>query len=187
MRYTNTLTSHRLRSSTLYIKDNARRGRASDLLLAAYYLYSLCLLVDPRSASQPAMGNCLNAASKQRRGGLLPEEEESLSEMRRISQLLRDEEDAEYYSEETGEESPPPAAEVEAEAEGLKVKIVLTRAELEWLMAQLKTGDQRLEDVLHHMHAAKGAPSDTPQLQGGGGWRPRLESIIECPETTLVP
>ncbi|RCV21824.1 hypothetical protein SEVIR_4G136800v4 [Setaria viridis] len=130
------------------------------------------------------MGNCLNAASKQRRGGLLPEEEESLSEMRRISQLLRDEEeedDAEAeYPEET-DESPPPAA---AAAEGLKVKIVLTRAELEWLMAQLKTGDQRLEDVLHHMHAAKGAAAADKQLQGGG-WRPRLESILECPEALV--
>ena len=124
------------------------------------------------------MGNCLNAASKQRRGGLLPEEEESLSEMRRISQLLREEEeeDDDYvaeYPEEADEEEAAPAA------EGLKVKVVLTRAELEWLMAQLKSGDRRLQDVLHHMHAAKQHP-------GGEAWRPRLESILECQETTLV-
>ena len=127
------------------------------------------------------MGNCLNAASKQRRGGMLPEEEESLSEMRRISQLLREEEEeedddyvAEYPEEADGREEAPPAA-----AEGLKVKVVLTRAELEWLMAQLKSGDRRLQDVLHHMHATKQHP-------GGEAWRPRLESILECQETTLV-
>ncbi|OEL28689.1 hypothetical protein BAE44_0010290 [Dichanthelium oligosanthes] len=139
------------------------------------------------------MGNCLNAASKQRHGGLMPEEEESLSEMRRISQLLREEEeeeeaaaDVQYSSEEPEALEAPASA---AAAEGLKVKIVLTRAELEWLMAQLKSGEQRLEDVLHHMHAVKGAtaaaaaPADKQQ---GGGWRPRLESIVECPETTLI-
>jgi len=123
------------------------------------------------------MGNCLNAASKQRRGGLRPEEEESLSEMRRISQLLREEEEDDAYEaeypEEADEEEAAPAA------EGLKVKVVLTRAELEWLMAQLKSGDRRLQDVLHHMHAAKQHP-------GGEAWRPRLESILECQETTLV-
>ncbi|XP_039807053.1 uncharacterized protein LOC120670920 isoform X2 [Panicum virgatum] len=119
------------------------------------------------------MGNCLNAASKQRRGGLLPEEEESLSEMRRTSQLLREE-----YPEEADEEEAAPAA------EGLKVKVVLTRAELEWLMAQLKSGDRRLQDVLHHMHAAKAAADK--QHPGGEGWRPRLESILECQETALV-
>ncbi|PVH47983.1 hypothetical protein PAHAL_4G207100 [Panicum hallii] len=127
------------------------------------------------------MGNCLNAASKRSRGGLLPEEEESLSEMRRISQLLRDEEDegdAEYYQEEAEEEEEAPAA-----AKGLKVKVVLTRAELEWLMAQLKSGDRRLQDVLHHMHAAKAAADKHPG--GGAAWRPRLESILECQETLV--
>ncbi|XP_062234106.1 uncharacterized protein LOC133931270 [Phragmites australis] len=103
------------------------------------------------------MGNCLNKASKQqrRRGDVMPEEEaESLSEMRRVSQA--------------------PAA------EGLKVKIVLTRGELECLMAQLKSGEQSLEDVLHHVRDIK----DTAAPRAGdGGWRPRLESILECPET----
>ncbi|RLM54261.1 hypothetical protein C2845_PM10G13350 [Panicum miliaceum] len=116
------------------------------------------------------MGNCLNAASKRSRGGLLPEEEESLSEMRRISQLLRDE------GAEEEEEAP-------AAAEGLKVKVVLTRAELEWLMAQLKSGDRRLQDVLHHMHAAKAAADKHPG--GGAAWRPSLESILECQETLV--
>lgn len=121
------------------------------------------------------MGNCLNTASRRsHRAGMLPEEEESLTEMRRISQLLRDQEDdgvVDMHSEEEEVVVAPSVA-----AEGLKVKIVLTRGELEWLMAQLKSGEQRLEDVLHHMHAAKGVAGDK------AGWRPRLESIIECPE-----
>ncbi|CAN6194992.1 unnamed protein product [Urochloa humidicola] len=128
------------------------------------------------------MGNCLNPASKHRHGGLLPEEEESLSEMRRISQLLREDTEAdaqEYLPEEAAEVEPPPAT-----AEGLKVKVVLTRAELEWLMAQLKTGDRRIQDVLHHMQAAKAAAASPTTDKGG--WRPRLESILECQETSLV-
>jgi hypothetical protein len=103
------------------------------------------------------MGNCLNPASKHLGLGLMTmeEEEERLAEVKRISQ----------------EEQ---AAEAAA-AEGLKV--VLTRAELEWLMAQLKSGERCLEDVIHHIHAAavvRGA-------KDGGGWRPHLESIVEAP------
>uniref|UniRef100_A0A804UJ26 Uncharacterized protein n=1 Tax=Zea mays TaxID=4577 RepID=A0A804UJ26_MAIZE len=125
------------------------------------------------------MGNCLNTASKRsHRGMLLPEEEESLSEIRRISQLLREEE-------EDGYEVVAVAPGVTAPAEGLKVKIVLTRGELEWLMAQLKSGEQRLEDVLQHMQAAKGAGGGGGSFAGDNkaGWRPRLESILESSET----
>ncbi|KAL6602785.1 hypothetical protein ACP70R_043146 [Stipagrostis hirtigluma subsp. patula] len=117
------------------------------------------------------MGNCLNKASKQHRqhGDMPPAPEEegslSLSEVRTMSQVLREEEEEEAEA---------------AAAEGLKVKMVLTRGELEWLMAQLKTGQHRLEDVLHHVHAAKRA--DKQDHGGGAGWRPRLESILECPE-----
>ncbi|CAD6336671.1 unnamed protein product [Miscanthus lutarioriparius] len=136
------------------------------------------------------MGNCLNTASKRSHHGMLPEEEESLSEMRRISQLLREEQEEEggyevagmQYSEEEEVVAVAPAV----AAEGLKVKIVLTRGELEWLMAQLKSGEQRLEDVLQHMQAAKGVGGGGGSCAGAdkAGWRPRLESILECPETT---
>jgi hypothetical protein len=99
-----------------------------------------------------AMGNCLKPASKHVGLGLTEvEEEESLAEVKRISQE-------------------------EQAAEGLKVKIVLTRAELEWLVAQVNSGERRLEDVIHDMHAAA-ARGD----KDGGGWRPRLESITEVP------
>lgn len=117
------------------------------------------------------MGNCLNPASKVLGGRaemLTREEAESLSEMKRI--VLHEEEE---------EEEEEAQQQAEEEESGVKVKMVLTRAELEWLMAQLKTGDRRLEDVLHHMHAAKRASSD----RDAAAWRPRLESILECPET----
>lgn len=139
------------------------------------------------------MGNCLNTASKRsHRGMLLPEEEESLSEIRRISQLLREEEEDGYevvgmhsVSEQLVQEVVAVAPGVTAPAEGLKVKIVLTRGELEWLMAQLKSGEQRLEDVLQHMQAAKGAGGGGGSFAGDNkaGWRPRLESILERSET----
>uniref|UniRef100_A0ACD5ZJL8 Uncharacterized protein n=1 Tax=Avena sativa TaxID=4498 RepID=A0ACD5ZJL8_AVESA len=53
----------------------------------------------------------------------------------------------------------------------LKVKMVLTKGELEWLMAQLKGGDRRPEDVLREMARRR---------DGTRGWRPSLESIDEC-------
>uniref|UniRef100_A0ACD5WYM7 Uncharacterized protein n=1 Tax=Avena sativa TaxID=4498 RepID=A0ACD5WYM7_AVESA len=125
------------------------------------------------------MGNCLNTASKQqearrRRGErVVPEEREE--EVRSIGQvLLHDEE------EEQEEEAPSTAP-----VAGVKVKVVLTRAELEWLMAQLKSGEQRLEDVLRQMGTARtGAPDDAskPSPRAVDGWRPRLERILECPE-----
>ncbi|XP_062227628.1 uncharacterized protein LOC133925900 [Phragmites australis] len=126
------------------------------------------------------MGNCLNKASKQRqRVDMMPEEEaESLSEMRRISQVLQEEEEEKEEEAAADEEAPA--------AEGLKLKIVLTRGELEWLMAHLKSGEQRLEDVLHHMRAIKGAGATRCADKDGGGWRPRLESILECLETAAT-
>ncbi|KAL6876343.1 hypothetical protein ACP4OV_012915 [Aristida adscensionis] len=128
------------------------------------------------------MGNCLNTAStremrRRRRGGMpAPEEQEALSEIRRLSQALQEEQDYDY--DDAAEEEAAAAA----AAEGLKVKIVLTRGELEWLMAQLKSGDHRLHDVLHHMQSVKAAAARADMNAAGGGWRPRLESILECPE-----
>ncbi|KAM0862818.1 hypothetical protein ACQ4PT_045012 [Festuca glaucescens] len=125
------------------------------------------------------MGNCLNTASKQqdtrrRRGERVVPEERDEEAIRSIGEVLlqEDEED----------EAPSTPA-------GMKVKVVLTRAELEWLMAQLKSGDQRLEDVLRQVATARtGATADdgsskpTPRADG---WRPRLERILECPEPAL--
>lgn len=60
---------------------------------------------------------------------------------------------------------------------GVKVKVLLTRAELEWLMAQLKNGEKKLEEVLTEMGRERGREKERCD-----GWRPSLESIIECPE-----
>ncbi|WVZ79999.1 hypothetical protein U9M48_027517 [Paspalum notatum var. saurae] len=137
------------------------------------------------------MGNCLSPDSKRRgqHGALLPEEEEeSLSEMRRISQLLREEE---YEEDDYDDARPPPAEQAEEAAAAaaappaaVKVKIVLTRGELEWLMAQLKSGDQRLDDVLQHVQAHQAALNSGKPA--AGGWRPRLESIVECPDPEIA-
>ena len=141
-----------------------------------------------RRQPAPAMGNCLSPDSKRRgqHGALLPEEEEeSLSEMRRISQLLREEE---YEEDDYDDARPPPAEQAEAAAAAppaaVKVKIVLTRGELEWLMAQLKSGDQRLDDVLQHVQAHQAALNSGKPA--AAGWRPRLESIVECPDPEIA-
>ncbi|CAN6278153.1 unnamed protein product [Urochloa humidicola] len=73
--------------------------------------------------------------------------------------------------EEEGAAPPPPSAVV-------KVKMVLTKGELGWLVAQLEAGDRRIEDVLHEMAARK---REGPRAAAGDGWRPSLESIVECP------
>ncbi|CAL4970247.1 unnamed protein product [Urochloa decumbens] len=61
----------------------------------------------------------------------------------------------------------------------VKVKMVLTKGELGWLVARLEAGDRRIEDVLHEMAARK---REGPRAAGAGdGWRPSLESIVESP------
>ncbi|RLN09761.1 hypothetical protein C2845_PM11G19230 [Panicum miliaceum] len=66
----------------------------------------------------------------------------------------------------------------------VKVKVVLTKGELGWLVARLKAGDRRLEDVLHEVARKREGRAGG----SGDGWRPNLESIVECPaETTESP
>ncbi|KAJ4828891.1 hypothetical protein Tsubulata_013764 [Turnera subulata] len=54
----------------------------------------------------------------------------------------------------------------------LKVKVVLTKEELEWLMLQLTSdgGSKKLEDVLKEIEKCRGKAK---------AWRPSLESIME--------
>ncbi|XP_031280943.1 uncharacterized protein LOC116139406 [Pistacia vera] len=60
---------------------------------------------------------------------------------------------------------------------GLKVKIVLTKEELQWLMIQLKKNEgKRLEDVLAEIGRERGKVE---------AWKPSLESIMEGPEVFL--
>ncbi|KAI5595267.1 hypothetical protein POPTR_003G140100v4 [Populus trichocarpa] len=56
----------------------------------------------------------------------------------------------------------------------LKVKIVLTKEELEWLTFQLKVnGGRKLEDVLGEIERGRMKVKT---------WKPSLESIMETPE-----
>ncbi|KAJ6933749.1 hypothetical protein NC651_008985 [Populus alba x Populus x berolinensis] len=56
----------------------------------------------------------------------------------------------------------------------LKVKIVLTKEELEWLTFQLKVnGGRKLEDVLGEIERGRMRVKT---------WKPSLESIMETPE-----
>ncbi|XP_042481108.1 uncharacterized protein LOC122061726 [Macadamia integrifolia] len=62
----------------------------------------------------------------------------------------------------------------EGEGGGLRVKIVLTKEELEWLMLQLKEKrGKRLEDLLEELEKWRGRTDS---------WKPSLESIRENPE-----
>lgn len=76
------------------------------------------------------------------------------------------------------------AAEQEQEKGGFvkqgsfRMKLLLTREELEWLLFQLKEkGGKRLEDVLVEMESVK---------ERNEGWKPSLESIMESPEIQTV-
>ncbi|XP_028096396.1 uncharacterized protein LOC114296301 [Camellia sinensis] len=62
------------------------------------------------------------------------------------------------------------------ETSAVRIKIVLTKEELEWLVFQLKDerrGNKRLEDVLEEIERGRGKVE---------GWKPSLESIMESPE-----
>lgn len=62
---------------------------------------------------------------------------------------------------------------------GLKVKLVLTTGELEWLLLQLKeTGEKKLEDVLGEI----GRQREARRRGRSDAWRPSLESITEISE-----
>ncbi|EXB54050.1 hypothetical protein L484_001388 [Morus notabilis] len=57
----------------------------------------------------------------------------------------------------------------------LRVKIVVTKEELEWLMVQLNNkGGKSLEDVLGEIERGRAKVEVS--------WKPSLESIMECPE-----
>ncbi|CAN0908826.1 hypothetical protein LINGRAHAP2_LOCUS25485 [Linum grandiflorum] len=56
--------------------------------------------------------------------------------------------------------------------EGTKVKIVLTKEELEWLMYELKVKHNKLEDALAEIQRNRA-------LKSSNCWQPSLESISE--------
>lgn len=58
---------------------------------------------------------------------------------------------------------------------GQRVKVVLTKEELKWLILQLNDkGGMRLEQVLREIERGR-----EDQVEG---WKPSLESILEAPE-----
>ncbi|XP_057450079.1 uncharacterized protein LOC130741251 [Lotus japonicus] len=59
---------------------------------------------------------------------------------------------------------------------GLRMKIVLTKEELKWLMLQLnEKGGMKLEKVLGEIERGR-------EIKVEGSWKPSLESIVEAPE-----
>ncbi|KAL6348945.1 hypothetical protein AAG906_033601 [Vitis piasezkii] len=63
---------------------------------------------------------------------------------------------------------------------GVRVKIVLTKEELEWMMFQLKDkGGKSLEDVLREIERGRSSAATAGKVEG---WKPSLESIMESPE-----
>ncbi|KAK9059336.1 hypothetical protein SSX86_021956 [Deinandra increscens subsp. villosa] len=61
----------------------------------------------------------------------------------------------------------------------MRVKLVLTKGELEWLLLQMKNKleGKRLEDVLGEIEKSRMSGKSV------AGWKPSLESIMETPET----
>lgn len=58
---------------------------------------------------------------------------------------------------------------------GLRMKVVLTKEELKWLILQLnEKGGMRLEQVLEEIKRGR------EKIEGT--WKPSLESIVEAPE-----
>ncbi|KAK4435473.1 hypothetical protein Salat_0710700 [Sesamum alatum] len=61
----------------------------------------------------------------------------------------------------------------------MRIKVVLTKEELEWLMSQLKnTEGRRLEDVLGDIKRSR----DNITTPTTVAWKPSLDSIVESPE-----
>ncbi|XP_021753835.1 uncharacterized protein LOC110719244 [Chenopodium quinoa] len=63
---------------------------------------------------------------------------------------------------------------------GLRVKMVLTKEELQWLMMQLsnrENGVKRIEDVFGEIEKGR-----KKVVSSGHSWKPSLDSITEIPE-----
>lgn len=73
-----------------------------------------------------------------------------------------------------------------------RVKIVLTREELEWLMLQLSDSSnskggvgsmkRSLEEILGEIERGRTSKSSSSRTAEAAAWRPSLESIMEIPD-----
>ncbi|XP_023543788.1 uncharacterized protein LOC111803552 [Cucurbita pepo subsp. pepo] len=60
---------------------------------------------------------------------------------------------------------------------GVRIKVVLTKEELQWLMEQVQErGGKGLEELLGEIERRR------RKVDEDGSWRPSLESIMEVPE-----
>ncbi|OVA11314.1 hypothetical protein BVC80_9007g9 [Macleaya cordata] len=71
------------------------------------------------------------------------------------------------------------------EKSGFRVKIVLSKEELEWLLLQLgdhNKGGKRLKDILGEIEKGREKVQEEEENKVVEVWKPSLESIMESPE-----
>ncbi|WCJ26518.1 hypothetical protein M5689_008326 [Euphorbia peplus] len=106
------------------------------------------------------MGNCMRTSKIQVR-----EDEEDYDK--------KDYENYHYHHDQEEQQE-----EEEVKESGNKIKIVLKKEELEWLMYELKTNQgKKLEHVLQEIERERERERSQVKV-----WKPSLERIIECPE-----
>ncbi|GMN31573.1 hypothetical protein TIFTF001_003317 [Ficus carica] len=117
------------------------------------------------------MGNCMETCIKRSQA----------KEMQAEQQQRQEEEEEDQRQRETDQMKSGFVKERGLGEKGnLRVKIVMTKEELEWLMVQLNTkGGKSLEDVLVEIERGRGKVECTSTTTS---WKPSLESIMECPE-----
>lgn len=73
--------------------------------------------------------------------------------------------------------------EVKEEKSGnMRIKIVLTKEELEWLMLELKkTEGRRIEELLEEIQRSR-ERSSSSSSSVANNWKPSLDSITEIPD-----
>ncbi|CAI0408692.1 unnamed protein product [Linum tenue] len=116
------------------------------------------------------MGNCL-APSKKRCQVHQVEEQHDLPAVNRKSDNTTNPEKSGEFLISKGETD-------DGGGGGVKVKVVLTKDELEWLMYELRVKSNKLEDALAEIERNRALKSVSVYQC----WQPSLESIIESPE-----
>ena len=101
------------------------------------------------------MGNCMETCTQRHEAGEIQGQRQQ-EEMERCCELVRKE---------------------DMRKRGLRVKVLLTKEELKWLIFQLnqREGKKELEQVLQEIDRGRGKMIEEY-------WKPSLESILEVPE-----
>ncbi|XP_002509963.2 uncharacterized protein LOC8287774 [Ricinus communis] len=109
------------------------------------------------------MGNCIGSRTRKR---LHEEDDHDMEEQ------YQDYVQEQKWESEFGKETSN-----DFEKGGLKIKIILTKEELQWLMLQLNGGEgKKLEGVLQEIERER------ERGKVSRAWKPSLESIKESPE-----